>query len=183
MINTKKREDAYHTIFYLLTHVALWRKNNGKLKPAYKYVNWLKPTKLIPINEKIIYRPDKCTICKKPRKKILEGFTISGDIPHFKKSVSIFDKAKRLGIKVSNSASKEIKEALDRCVYNNQNLKVQVSLKDIKLGHEVLYRHIVREYRIEHIKELRTLVRRNIRRYQRDKLKYIEKCKESNGFG
>jgi hypothetical protein len=66
-INHGRRDHAYHTIFYILSKVSLWRKENGKLKPSYNYFNWLSGKKLVAIRKNVRYHTDNCPICKKPR--------------------------------------------------------------------------------------------------------------------
>ena len=40
-----RRTSAYHTAFYILSHIALWRGTNGMLKPSYNLFGYLHPKK------------------------------------------------------------------------------------------------------------------------------------------
>lgn len=66
-INHGRRYHAYHTIFYILSKVSLWRKETGKLKPSYNYFNLLTGKKFIIIRKNIRHHTDNCPICNKPR--------------------------------------------------------------------------------------------------------------------
>jgi len=81
-VNFGSREDAYHTIFYALTHCAMWRKENGKLKPAYGFTGFLRPKHLEPIHAVTKYIPHTCKVCKKPTRRIKRGLTRVGKFPH-----------------------------------------------------------------------------------------------------
>ena len=63
--NHGRRADAYHTGFYILSKASLWRKTNGKLKPAYSYFNWLSGTKFTVIRKQIRIKTANCRECGK----------------------------------------------------------------------------------------------------------------------
>ncbi|NVM44107.1 MAG: hypothetical protein HWN79_04230 [Candidatus Lokiarchaeota archaeon] len=81
-VNFGSRDDAYHTIFYALTHCAMWRKENGKLKPAYEFAGFLRPKHLEPIHAVTKYIPHTCKVCKQPTRRIMSGLTRVGKFPH-----------------------------------------------------------------------------------------------------
>ena len=81
-VNFGSRNDAYHTIFYALTHCAIWRKDNGKLKPAYGFTGFIRPKHLEPIHTVTKYIPHTCKVCKKPARRIKRGLTREGKFPH-----------------------------------------------------------------------------------------------------
>jgi hypothetical protein len=82
-VNFGSREDAYHTLFYALTHCALWRKDDGKLKPAYETTGFLNSKHLEPIHTVTKYIPHKCKVCKKPTRRIKRGLVRTGGrFPH-----------------------------------------------------------------------------------------------------
>jgi hypothetical protein len=64
--NFERRYDAYQTVFYILSKTSLWRKRDGKLKPAYSYFNGLSFRKLKVVRERIIIRTENCQECGKP---------------------------------------------------------------------------------------------------------------------
>ncbi|MBA7540452.1 hypothetical protein ES705_32749 [subsurface metagenome] len=77
-----------------------------------------------------------------------------------------------------------ISKEFEKHIYNDGNLKVEVTERDIELGTIILYKHIVRSYRIEDLAKLREVVKDNKRRYDRDKIQHdIANNKESNGYG
>lgn len=66
--NHGRRNDAYFTAFYILSKSSLWRKETGKLKPAYAYFNWLSGKKFVITKKHVTYHTESCPICKNPRK-------------------------------------------------------------------------------------------------------------------
>ena len=183
-INTGRRDDAYHTIMYSVSHAALWRKANGKLKPAYHYFGYLKPSKLVSTGTTVKFYRDKCPICKQPRKRITKGFKISGTRPQLRASNSLLDHVKIMGIKTAKISLNKIRNGLNKRIYKHNNFNVELSERDIELGTDILYKRVLRRYRINSIAELREIVRENKRRYDRDRLKYTRTIqKEANRYG
>jgi hypothetical protein len=183
-INTGRRDDAYHTIMYSVSHAALWRKANGKLKPAYHYFGYLRSNKLVSTGTAVKFYRDKCPICKQPRKRITKGLKISGTRPQLRGSHSLLEYAKKKGIKTRKLSFACISKEFKKHIYNDGNLKVEVTERDIELGTVILYKSVLRSYRINDIAELREIVRENKRRYDRDRLKYTRTIqKEANGYG
>ncbi len=155
-LNLGRREDAYHTIFYILTQVAIWRKEDGNLNPAYQSFGWLKSNKLVPITQRVVYQRDKCPICRKPRKEIVRGIH-----------------------KIANKKAKKLFDPLRK-----GNFLIAISEKDLMLGKEVLYKRILIKYSIKNVETLRNLTTENIlryRNYRRKKAKDTEKA--GNGYG
>lgn len=184
IINAGRRDDGYHTIMYVLSHVALWRKDNGKLKPAYIYFGWLQGTKLIPVKQIVKFIPEKCKICKRPHKRILNGVKISGENPRLGSNLTLIEMAKKLGIKTEKITAKSIERALEETVYNNEKIKIELSTTDLKFGNEISYKYVIKKYQIEDIGKLRQIVRINRKIFEYEKIKSVRKRKnESNGFG
>lgn len=62
-----RREDSFYTNFYILSKIALWKKENGKLLLSYNYFGYLHQSKF-KIAKKESYKIiDKCDECKRPR--------------------------------------------------------------------------------------------------------------------
>ena len=62
-----RREDAFYTNFYILSKIALWKKEGGKLLLSYNYFGYLSP-RVFGIVEKQSYKiTDRCEECKRPR--------------------------------------------------------------------------------------------------------------------
>jgi len=138
-INFGSRDDAYHTLFYTLNHCAIWRKGNGKLKPAYEFTGFIRPKYLKPIHTITKYFPHKCRVCKKPTRKIKKGLTRTGGIfPH--------------------------------------TIHVKLSDRELELGHEIRYKMMVRNYKLNNVKELREVVEINRIRYEKYKRKKKKNC-------
>ena len=61
-----RRTNAYYTIFYTLSKVALWRNGNKKLNPSYNYFGYLHPRKFKTVNKYTIRVTDNCPECNEP---------------------------------------------------------------------------------------------------------------------
>lgn len=76
-----------------------------------------------------------------------------------------------------------IRNGLNKRIYKYNNFNVELSERDIELGIDILYKRVLRRYRINSIGKLREIVGENRRRYERDKMRSIrERLKESNGY-
>ncbi|GAG69967.1 unnamed protein product [marine sediment metagenome] len=171
-INTGRRDDAYHTVMYSVSHAALWRKASGKLKPAYHYFGYLRSNKLISTGTTVKFYRDKCPICKQPRKRIVKGFKISDS------------RSKNMEIRTINSSLADKNKESFNHKYKDKNFDIELFERDVELGTDILYKSVLRSYRICNIPELREIVRENKRRYERDRLKYTRAMqKEANGYG
>ncbi|MFX1392650.1 MAG: hypothetical protein ACFFAH_03665 [Promethearchaeota archaeon] len=179
----KNIKDAYNTVFYVLTHCALWKKPDGNLKPAYKDYGYLEVKELVTTRKRIKYKVHTCRYCKNTLREVVAGITPKGDQPNFRDDMSLLYKAKQLGVKKKGLKEKEMYRKLAQYVYNNDNFKLEVVEQDLKLGKKVMAKKIVREYRIKDIDGLRRIVKENHRRYREDKKKWNQNKKESNGYG
>lgn len=128
---------------YSVSHAALWRKANGKLKPAYHYFGYLRPNKLISVGTKVQFYRDKCPICKQPRKRITRGLKISDSQPHNNL------------IRTRQLSFVGISRDLWKRNYKDGNLNIKFIERDIELSTNILYKHIVPRYRINDIADLR----------------------------
>ena len=180
-INLGRRRDGYHTIFYILTNVALWRKSDGKLKPAYQSFGFLKSSQFAQIKEKVRFINDRCPICKNPRKRIVNGVQIHIAPEEVKNSILIFNNDRNQTLLTEKTPNKKIAELL-KLTQNNAYL-IHVSEKDIVLGREVKYKRIVREYRILDIDGLQERTMKNKVQYRKDKKKLERFEKQGNGYG
>ena len=126
-VNLGRREDAYNTIFYILTRVSIWRKEDGKLNPAYQMFGWLKSNKFVPISQRIVYRKDKCPICKKARKKILDGVKTIKNQESYKGLIPYIERI--------NNAKADLKDVIDQ--KSKKKMFIEVSEKHIVLGKEI----------------------------------------------
>lgn len=182
--NFGRRDDAYETALYLLTHCAIWRKPNGKLKPAYEPFGELHPKRFKTISSKVVSVPKKCPRCKSVMKQIVKGIKVTGDRPQIAGAVTLQYKALRLGINTAGLTREEIENRIAQCVYKNENFKLEVSEKDLKLGQEIRYLTTKRRYKIKSLASLRETVQKNKRKYKEDVKKFAEqKQKEGNGYG
>ena len=87
-------------------------------------------------------------------------------------------------IKTAKISLNKIRNGLNKRIYRYNNCNVELSERDIELGTDILYKRVLRSYRINGIAELREIVRENKRRYERDRLKYTRTIqKEANGYG
>ena len=180
-VNLGRRKDAYNTIFYILTRVSLWRKNDGKLNPAYQTFGWLKSNKLVPISQRVVYKSDKCPICKKGRKKIISGVKIKKNQESYKGLIPYIEKINKLK---ANSKDKLVKDVINQ--KSRKNLFIEVSEKDIVLGKEIFYARIEVEFELRKVEELRRLATINKMRYgkeKRERESESEILKEGNGYG
>ncbi len=169
---------------YSVSHAALWRKASGKLKPAYHYFGYLRSNKLVSTGTIVKFYRDKCPICKQPRKRIVKGFKISGTSPELRVSSSLLDHVKIMGIKTAKLSLNKIRNGLNKRIYKYNNFNVELFERDIEVGTVILYKRVLRNYRINSVAELREIVRENKKRYERDKIQYdIANIKESNGYG
>ncbi|MFX1383124.1 MAG: hypothetical protein ACFFBP_11840 [Promethearchaeota archaeon] len=159
-VNLDRRKDAYHSIFYILTNVALWRKTSGKLKPAYQSFGYLRASKFVLSDIKITFFSDKCPICKKPRKKIIKGVE-TREIPGS-----------------HNGGRKDlIKNREDKYI------SLHVSEREIKLGTEIKYKRIVREYKILNLEGLREATLKNKIRFRKDRDRRERNLEEGSEYG
>ncbi|MFW9969697.1 MAG: hypothetical protein ACFFDF_05810 [Candidatus Odinarchaeota archaeon] len=179
--NLGRRRDGYHTIFYILTNVALWRKSDGKLKPAYQSFGYLKSNYFAQIREKVRIVNDCCPICKKPRKRIVDGVKIYKAPEIVQNSLLLLQKdnnqitlAEKLSIKESNDLFK---------LYKNEIYLINVSERSIVFGKEMKYTQIVREYELLDVNGLRELIMKNKIQYRKDKNKCGENYKQGNEYG
>lgn len=104
----------------------------------------------------------KCPICKKPRKKILDG------VKNIKNELK------------AESKDKLIKDTIDQ--KTQKRVFIEVSEKDIVLGKEIFYKRIEVEYEFKNLDELRRIATINKMRYRKDK-RENENYKEGNGYG
>ncbi|TKJ23162.1 MAG: hypothetical protein CEE42_12235 [Promethearchaeota archaeon Loki_b31] len=176
-VNFGRRKDAYSTIFYILTRVSIWRKNDGKLNPAYQIFGWLKSNKFVPIKQRVVYERDKCPICKKARKKILDGVKYIKNQESDKVAFSSIDRINELK---AESKNKLIKDTIDQ--KTKKRVFIEVSEKDLVLGKEIFYKRIEVEYEFKNVDELRRITTINKMRYRKDK-RENENFKEGNGYG
>jgi len=87
-------------------------------------------------------------------------------------------------IKTAKISLNKIRNGLNKRIYRYNNCNVELSERDIELGIDILYKRVLRSYRINGIAELREIVRENKRKYGRDKIRSNrEILKESNGYG
>jgi len=181
-INHGRRKDAYHTIFYILSNVALWRKGDGKLKPSYQRFGFLKSNKFIPINEKTKYVTDRCPICKKPRKKILKGVEIHTEPEKIKDTLLSLDQMHNHTLNKEQFANKELETLLEQ--HGNKVFLINVSEKEMELGKEIKYKRIVREYKLLDVDGLRRITMRNKMKYRAEKRKLKQiSITAGNGYG
>ena len=127
---------------------------------------------------------DKCPICKQPRKRIVKGFKISDARPKLRASNSLLNQVKIIGIKTAKLSLNKIRNGLNKRIYKYNDFNVELAERDIEVGTDILYKRVLRSYRINDVAELREIVRVNKRRYERDRLKYTRTIqKEANGYG
>ena len=180
-VNLGRRSDGYHTIFYILTNVALWRKADGKLKPAYQSFGYLKSRQFAQIKEKVKFIADRCPICKKPRKRVISGVEVSTKPEEIQDSISLLDRPEDQTILIDTLSSKE-----SRILTKHNQIKVillNVSESELVLGREIKYKRVVREYKILDVDGLREITMKNKIQYRKDKKKWERNEKEGNGYG
>ncbi|MHA2008710.1 MAG: hypothetical protein ACXABO_11255 [Promethearchaeota archaeon] len=61
-----RRDNAYYTIFYILSKAALWRNTKGTLMPSYTYFGYLHQSKLRVTHEHRTKMTDNCPECNQP---------------------------------------------------------------------------------------------------------------------
>ena len=191
VINAGRREDAYTTAFYILSHGAIWRKEDGKLTRAYESFGWLKSNKFILVKQKVVTFTEKCKHCNKPLRKTVDGVEIKGDLPKFNSTITLQERARKLAIKTVGITLRKMTEKLNKCVYKNKNLNIKVSPKKLVFGNEVKYVQVIREYEIKNVEKLKKDIKRNREMYledlrerrkrQNNSTKRIEK--EGNDYG
>ena len=178
-VNLGRRKDAYNTIFYVLTRVSMWRKDDGKLNPAYQTFGWLKSNKFVPISQRIVYNKDKCPVCKKARKKILSGVKTIKNQESYKGLIPYIERINSLKADLKD---KLVKELIDQ--KSKKRTFIEVSEKDIVLGKEILYARIEVKYELRNVDELRRLTTINKMRYRKDKRGNESVIlKDGNGYG
>ena len=180
-VNLGRRRDGYHTIFYILTNVALWRKADGKLKPAYQSFGYLKSNQFAQIKEKVKFIIDRCPICKKPRKRIVNGVQIHTAPEEVRNSIILFNRDKNQTLSTEKIPNKKIDDLLK--LNQNKAYLINVSEKDIVFGREIKYKRVVREYKLLDVYGLRKITMKNIVQYRKDKKKWERDEKEGNGYG
>jgi hypothetical protein len=139
------------------------------LANAYEKFGWLRANKFAPIKKQTVKITVKCDHCKKPLKKIVKGVEINGDLPQIPNTLTLYQKARQLGINTLGIPLSEIAKKISTCVYKNSNLKIRISPKDLVLGEEVVYFQVVKEYRIKNIQQLKADIKNNKRAYLHDK--------------
>jgi len=180
-INLGRRKDGYHTIFYILTNVALWRKSDGKLKPAYQSFGYLKSSEFAQIKEKVRFINDKCPICKKPRKRIVKGVEVFTAPEEVRNSILVFNKDIDQVLLTEKTSNKQLDDLLK--LNQNRAYLINISEKDIVFGREMKYKRVVREYKLLDVDGLREITMKNKVQYRKDKKKRYKDEKESNGYG
>lgn len=180
-VNLGRRIDGYHTIFYILTNVALWRKSDGKLKPAYQSFGYLKSKEFVQIKESIKFMNDRCPICKKPRKRIVDGVEVFTAPEEVKNSILLFNKGKNQILLTEKTPNKKLDDLLR--LSEKQTYLINLSEKDIVFGREIKYKRIVREYKLLDVDGLRELTMKNKIQYRKDKKKWEGNNKQGNGYG
>ncbi len=180
-INLGRRKDGYHTIFYILTNAALWRNEDGKLKPAYQSFGYLKSSEFVQIKEKIKFINDRCPICKKPRKKVVKGVEVHTDPVEIRNSISLSNRAQNQIILGEKLLHKKVEGLFN----HNQNkiYLLNVSENYIVLGSEMKYKRIIREYKFLNIEWLRQITMKNRIQYKKDRKKWEKDNKQGNGYG
>ena len=180
-VNLGRRKDAFHTIFYILTNVALWRKADGKLKPAYQSFGYLKSSEFVKVGERIKFVNDRCPTCKNPRKRVVTGVEVHVAPEEVKDSMIFINRGKNQTILTEKYHSKEIGESFKH--NQNQTYIIQVSEINLIFGHEIKYKRVLREYKLLDVNGLREITMKNKTQYRRDKKKWKMEEKESNGYG
>ena len=180
-INLGRRRDGYHTLFYILTNVALWRKADGKLKPAYQSFGYLKSNEFVQIKEKITFMNDRCPICKKPRKRIINGVQVFTAPEEVKNSMLLFNKDNNQILLTEKTPNKKLDDLLG--LSEKKTYLITLSEKDILFGREIKYKRVVREYKLLDVDGLREITIKNKIQYRKDKKKWGENNKQGNGYG
>jgi len=180
-INLGRRRDGYHTIFYILTNVTLWRKADGKLKPAYQSFGYLKSSQFTQIKEKVKLINDRCPICKKPRKRVIRGVQVSTELAEIRDSIAFFNKPENQSMLIDKFSPKEIRDLMNH--NENQIFLLNVSEREMILGKEIKYKRVVREFKILDVDGLREITTKNKMQYRKDKKKWERDEKEGNGYG
>jgi len=187
-VNKGRRKELYDTLFYDLTHCAMWRRSDGGLNPSYTYFGWLHPRKCSTKQLKAKWKAETCPKCKKVLKEVIEGVQVTGDHPQFTNNAPMRQRAKKLGITTAGRSLSDIKKRLDQCILNNQNFQLHAIEKKMRLGNEIKYKTIVKEYEITDIEGLREEVAELRIRHEHGRKLYEAKLKkrkekESNGYG
>ncbi len=124
-VNIGRGKNAYLTIFYILTNVALWRKADGKLKPAYKSFGYLKSNEFVKVEEKIKFVNDRCPTCKEPRKRVVTGVKVYRAPEEVKDSILFINRSENQTMLTERYHSKEIGESIK--LNQNQAYLIHVS--------------------------------------------------------
>ncbi|MBN1803504.1 MAG: hypothetical protein JW891_18485 [Candidatus Lokiarchaeota archaeon] len=176
-VNHGRRKSLHETLFYCLSHCALWRKPDGKLYPAYAYFGWLSSRKCRIVDIKTSWRAVRCGQCKKELREITDGLSVSGDLPFFPDNTSLKTKAKKLGIAIEGKTPKKIKLEIQKRVVNNQNFNCSLDESRVRFGNLVKYRIVSIAYEIADVQDLRILINQ-LRAYRkRDRKRAIELAK------
>ena len=88
------------------------------------------------------------------------------------------------GIETVKMSLSKVRNGTNKRIHKYNDFNVELSERDIEVGTDILYKRVLRSYRINDVAELREIVRVNKRRYERDRLKYTRTIqKEANGYG
>ena len=180
-VNLGRRKDTYHTIFYILTNVALWRKADGKLKPAYQSFGYLKSSEFVKAEEKIKFVNDRCPTCKNPRKRIVSGVKVHIAPEEIKNSMLLINKNENQSFLNKNYPNKELSKFFK--LNQIKTYLIHVSEKHLTLGKEMKYKRVVREFKLLDVDGLREVIMKNKMQYKKDKKKRERDKKEGNGYG
>jgi len=180
-VNLGRRTDGYHTTFYILTNVALWRKADGKLKPAYQSFGYLKSNKFAQIKEKVNFITDRCPTCKKPRKKVLSGVEVITSPRGIQDSILLLNRPEAQTPLIERLSSRESRELTKHT--QSKAILLKVSETQLILGREMKYKQLVREFKLLDVEGLREITMKNKVQYRKDKKKWGRNEKEGNGYG
>ena len=110
------------------------------------------------IKEESTLIPDTCQ-CKGKFHYIEKGYEIKGDTPHVDTSLTIFEKARVLGIGIKGKTEKEVRDLINKKVKVNKNLEIKIWNDKIELGSVVYYRRKIMKYKLVNARELRRKVK------------------------
>ena len=181
--NLETKEDLFRAIFYALSKSSIWRKKeDGKLLKSYRYSGFLlKGLKKIKEESKLI--ADTCQ-CKGKFHYMEKGYEIKGDKPHVDTSITVFEKARVLGIGIKGKTEKEVMDLINKKVKVNKNIEIKIWNDKIKLGRVVYYRRKIIKYKLVNVRQLRRKVKECKEKYLLQKRGIeIENLLEGNGYG
>ncbi len=159
----------------------MWRKADGKLKPAYQSFGYLKSNEFVKVEEKIKLVNDRCPTCKSPRKRVVTGVKVYLAPEKTKESMLFINRGENQAMLTEKYQNREIGESFK--LNQNQAYLIHVSERDLILGREVTYKRIVREYKLLDADGLREITMKNKKQYRKDKKKWENNEKQSNGYG